>query len=150
MREVNNTSNSKNINFQGIQARKEAQPAPAMETREITDLGRMPAEVIGRSQVTKSSLEKDIAFLSNNIEKVEKIIAENLPKIKEKVPTIIDGPFYWGVDELGDWGMKLLFAAQCTEDTRYPTQRAINKELKNMFDENGIKVATPKITVEKE
>lgn len=85
-----------------------------------------------------------------NIEKVEKIIAENLPKIKEKVPTIIDGPFYWGVDELGDWGMKLLFAAQCTEDTRYPTQRAINKELKNMFDENGIKVATPKITVEKE
>ncbi|MBE7709005.1 MAG: hypothetical protein E7Z93_01010 [Cyanobacteria bacterium SIG32] len=73
MREVNNTSNSKNINFQGIQARKEAQPAPAMETREITDLGRMPAEVIGRSQVTKSSLEKDIAFLSNNIEKVEKL-----------------------------------------------------------------------------
>lgn len=84
-----------------------------------------------------------------SIDRVEKIIAENLPKIKEKVPTIIDGPYYWGVDELGDWGMKLFFAAQCTEDNRYATQRAINKELKKMFDENGIKVATPVITIEK-
>ena len=71
MREVNNTSNSNNINFQGIQARKEAQPAPAMETREVTDLGKMPSEVIGRSQVAKSALEKDIAFLNSNPDKVE-------------------------------------------------------------------------------
>ncbi len=71
MREVNNTSNSKNINFQGIQPRKDAQQAPAVETREVTDLGKMPAEVIGRSQVAKSSLEKDLAFLSNNPDKVE-------------------------------------------------------------------------------
>ena len=70
MREVNNTSNSK-INFQGIQPRKDAQQAPAVETREVTDLGKMPAEVIGRSQVAKSSLEKDLAFLSNNPDKVE-------------------------------------------------------------------------------
>lgn len=71
MREVNNTSNSKNINFQGLQARKDAQPAPAVETREVTDLGKMPAEVIGRSQVAKSALEKDIAFLNSNPDKVE-------------------------------------------------------------------------------
>jgi len=72
MREVNNTTNSNNINFQGVQARKDvSQQAPAVESKEITDLGMMPAEVIGRSQVTKTVLDKEIEFYNKYPEKVE-------------------------------------------------------------------------------
>lgn len=71
MREVNNTTNSSNINFQGIQARKDAVPSPQFEAKEVTDLSKMPSEVIGRSQVAQTALEKDIAFLNSNPDKVE-------------------------------------------------------------------------------
>lgn len=62
MREINNNTTN-NINFQGIQpVSKEEVKAQEFQSTEVTDLGKMPAEVIGRSQVTKSNLEKDLAF----------------------------------------------------------------------------------------
>lgn len=78
MREVNNnTANPGNVNFQGVQPRnlKETNiplDMPPVETSEVTDLGKMPAEVIGRSQVSKSALEKDLAPFFANPELVEK------------------------------------------------------------------------------
>ena len=69
MREINNnTAQTNNVNFQGIKPSAKAEEVPAVdvETKEVTDLGKMPAEVIGRSQVSKTSLEKDvIAFMAN-------------------------------------------------------------------------------------
>ncbi len=76
MREVNNnTSNPSNINFQGIPAKKDAVPqseAIPVESSEVTDLGKMPAEVIGRSQVPKTAAEKDLGTLFKNPEVVRK------------------------------------------------------------------------------
>ena len=64
MREVNNnTTTSSNVNFQGVTpAAKEEVKAPEVQAKEVTDLGKMPAEVIGRSQVSQTGLEKDLAF----------------------------------------------------------------------------------------
>ena len=72
MREVNNNTTSK-INFQNVQpaAKEDAVPVKAAETKEVTDLGKMPAEVIGRSQVSKSNLEKDLALYLSNPKVVE-------------------------------------------------------------------------------
>ena len=77
MREVNNnTANSSNINFQGVQAaRKDLNLQPEIipvESSEVTDLGKMPAEVIGRSQVSKTPAEKDLEPLFKNSEVVQK------------------------------------------------------------------------------
>ena len=73
MREVNNNTaqGTGNVNFQNVQPRKEeVKPEVQVETRETTDLGKMPAEVIGRSQVSNS--DKDIAFVLNHAGAVEK------------------------------------------------------------------------------
>ena len=77
MREVNNnTANPSNVNFQGVQQRglkENVQPeVPAVESSEVTDLGKMPAEVIGRSQVPKNAAEKDLGVLFKNPEVVKK------------------------------------------------------------------------------
>lgn len=77
MREVNNnTANPSNVNFQGVQQRslkENVQPeVPAVESSEVTDLGKMPAEVIGRSQVTKTTAEKDLEPLFKDPEAVRK------------------------------------------------------------------------------
>lgn len=75
MREVNNnrTNSSNGVNFQGVQPRnsKEVVMPSIIESEEVTDLGKMPSEVIGRSQVSQSSLEKDMAYMAEHPEKVE-------------------------------------------------------------------------------
>lgn len=66
MREVNNnTVNAANLNFQGVSPAKKEE-TPAKETLEVTDLSKMPADVIGRSQVAKPAIEEDIAIMQKN------------------------------------------------------------------------------------
>ena len=83
----------------------------------------------------------------DRIEKVEKIIADNLPKIKEKIPAIVEGPFYKGVTELGESSVNLLFVAKCKESDIYQVQRDLNREIKIVFDDNNINIPFPQITV---
>lgn len=77
MREINNnTTNTGNVNFSRMQPVKEELPAetPSAETVEVTDLSKMPSEVIGRSQVAKTALAKDTEFFANNPEQVSALL----------------------------------------------------------------------------
>ena len=71
MREVNNnTVNAANLNFQGVSPSKK--DVPTNEPVEVTDLGKMPADVIGRSQVTKPAIEEDMALFMKNPDAIVK------------------------------------------------------------------------------
>ena len=83
----------------------------------------------------------------DRIEKVEKIIADNLPAIKEKIPAIVEGPFYKGVTELAESSVNLLFVAKCKETDVYQVQRDLNREIKIVFDDNNVNIPFPQITV---
>ena len=83
----------------------------------------------------------------DRIEKVEAVIADNLDKIKEKIPDIVEGPFYKGVAELSDSAVNLLFIAKCKEPDIYQVQRDMNRAIKIMFDDNGIGIPFPQLTV---
>ncbi len=83
----------------------------------------------------------------DRIEKVEEIIANNLNKIKEKIPTIVEGPFYKGVSELADSAVVLLFVAKCKEPDIYQVQRDLNREIKIVFDDNNVNIPFPQVTV---
>lgn len=84
---------------------------------------------------------------SDRIERVEKIIADNLPSIKEKIPAIVEGPFYKGVTELGDSAVSLLFVAKCKESDIYQVQRDLNREIKIIFDDNNVNIPFPQVTI---
>ena len=77
---------------------------------------------------------------NERIENVEAIIADNIDKIKEKIPAIVEGPYYKGVSELGESSVNLLFLAKCKEDDIYQVQRDLNRAIKIMFDDNGISI----------
>lgn len=83
----------------------------------------------------------------DRIEKIEKIISDNLPKIKEKIPAIVEGPFYKGVTELAESSVNLLFVAKCKESDIYQVQRDLNREIKIVFDDNNVNIPFPQITV---
>ena len=101
------------------------------------------------NQTQELSLAKANVSVSYNvrIEKVEAVIADNIDKIKEKIPAIVKGPIYMGVSELGESGVELLFVAYCKEDDIYQVQRDINREIKVMFDDNGIEIPFNQLVV---
>ena len=79
--------------------------------------------------------------------KVELIIKNNIEKIRAAIPEIVEGPFYKGVDSLGESSVNLLFIATVKESDYYVVQRALNREIKMVFDENGINIPFPQITI---
>lgn len=81
------------------------------------------------------------------IPQAELVIKKNLDRIREAIPQIQEGPFYKGVDRLGESSVDLLFTAACREEDLYIVQRALNRELKIMFDENGINIPFPQVTI---
>ena len=83
----------------------------------------------------------------DRIENIEAIIADNLESIKEKIPLIVEGPYYKGVSELGESSVNLLFVAKCKEADIYQVQRDLNREIKIMFDNNDIGIPFNQIVV---
>ena len=126
-----------------------------MRTTKLLDVGGN-VKIVNNSEIKtiinqtqELSLAKASVFVSYNarIEKVEAVIADNIAKIKEKIPAIVEGPIYMGVSELGESGVELLFVAKCKEDDIYQVQRDINREIKIMFDDNSIEIPFNQLVV---
>ena len=101
------------------------------------------------NQTQELSLAKAYVSVSYGarIEKIEAVIADNLDSFKEKIPAIVEGPYYKGVSELGESGVTLLFVAKCNEDDIYQVQRDMNREIKVMFDNNNIEIPFNQLVV---
>ena len=82
-----------------------------------------------------------------SLQRVELVIKNNLENIKKNIPQIVEGPFYKGVDALGESSVDLLFMANCKEEDIYIVQRALNRELKLLFDANNISIPFPQVVV---
>ena len=82
-----------------------------------------------------------------SLERVEAILAANLPKIKEAIPDIQEGPFYKGVSELGDSAVIIRFVAKCDESVKYQVERDMNRQFKLVFDRNNINIPFPQVVV---
>ncbi len=94
--------------------------------------------------VAKATISIDYA---ESLPRVELIIRDNLDKIKENVPSIIEGPFYKGVSALSASSVDLLFIAKCNEEDIYQVTRDLNREFKLLFDSNGINIPFPQVVV---
>lgn len=82
-----------------------------------------------------------------SLERVENILAKELPNIKKRVPSIVDGPFYKGVVSLGDNSVDIRIVAQCAEADRIQLGRDLNREMKIVFDKYDINIPFPQVVV---
>ena len=82
-----------------------------------------------------------------SIPRVELVIKNNIDRIRAAIPEIVDGPYYKGVDSLGESSVNLLFIATVKESDYYVVQRALNREIKLIFDENNISIPFPQVTI---
>ncbi len=98
------------------------------------------------SELSTAISEVDIEY-GESLERVEAVIAANLPRIKENIPDIVGEPEYKGVVALGAHGVTLRIAAKCKENSKFQTQRDINRQIKLIFDENGVGIPYPQVVV---
>jgi len=76
----------------------------------------------------------------NQLPEVEKKLKQELPGFKERIPELIEGPFYLGVEKVDkSWSIyDMAFVATCEEGAKkYRVERAIRRELVLLLDVNG-------------
>lgn len=82
-----------------------------------------------------------------SLERVEYILKQELPHMKERIPSILDGPFYKGVTELGDSSVNIKIVAQCRESDRIQLMRDLNREVKLLCDKYEINIPFPQVVL---
>ena len=83
------------------------------------------------------SVSMEIGY-NEDIERVEAILSEELPKIKDRCPKMIEAPFYKGVDALTNSGVEISFGVKCRYPDRFGTTRDLRRELYQIFKTNDI------------
>ena len=94
-------------------------------------------DVTGVLNMTKdySSVSCTFSFPTTmSLERMESMLADELPKVKDELPAIVKGPFYRGVTEMGD-EVKLQIVATCYESDRGQLERDLNREIRLIVEE---------------
>lgn len=81
------------------------------------------------------------------LENVENIVKKALPTLKERIPDIIEGPSYRGVQKLDSNGVLIRVYAKVEDLKKFQVVRDMNRELKLVFEKNNIKFGFPTVNV---
>ncbi len=84
---------------------------------------------------------------SEDIHKVESLIHKNLVEMKKRIPEIIEGPYYMGIEALADSSVVVRLQARCDEINKNRVRRAMNREIKLLFDQEGINIPFNQLVV---
>ncbi len=84
---------------------------------------------------------------SEDIHKVEALLQKNLVEMKKKIPEIIEGPYYMGVEALADSSVVVRLQARCDEINKNRVRRSMNREIKLLFDQEGINIPFNQLVV---
>ena len=85
-------------------------------------------------------MEVRISTFYNRLKDVEAMLKEQLPKLEGTIPGVISGPFYRGVNEIGDKTVTLSFSTECEQKDFNKVKKALNHAIQEIFDEQGIMV----------
>ena len=81
------------------------------------------------------------------IEHIENLFEKKFPMIAEKIPAIVEGPFYKGVTLYKDSNVTVKIVAKCLEEDRFQVQRDLMREYRAILTEEGIDIAYPQVVI---
>ena len=81
------------------------------------------------------------------IEIIEGLLKDNFEAFRQKIPAIIEGPFYKGVSGYGDSNVAVKIVAKVKEEDRYQVQRDLLREYRMVFTEAGIDLSFNQVVV---
>ena len=82
------------------------------------------------------------------IEVIENLLKDHFDLFREKIPAIIEGPFYKGVSGYGDSNVAVKIVAKCAEEDRYQVQRDLLREYRMVFTEAGIDLSFNQVVIQ--
>ena len=82
------------------------------------------------------------------IEVIEGLLKDNFDKFRDKIPAIVEGPFYKGVSGYGDSNVAVKIVAKCLEEDRYQVQRDLLREYRMVFTEAGIDLSFNQVVIQ--
>ncbi len=81
---------------------------------------------------------------------LEESIEKEIPVMQEDLAGRIEAFRYLGVDEFADSSVIIKFEVACRNQDFLKVKRALNREIKLMFDRNGINVPFPQVVLHDE
>ncbi|MCR5372503.1 MAG: mechanosensitive ion channel family protein [Solobacterium sp.] len=101
-----------------------------------------------RSRKTSLAMSEPSVSYATDLRYLEKVLAANLPQMYEDHKALYKSiPVYYGVQELGDSGVTIRVCVEVDEINVFKAQRQLNRDLKILFDENGIEIPFPQVVV---
>ncbi|MBQ6509096.1 MAG: mechanosensitive ion channel [Flexilinea sp.] len=71
------------------------------------------------------------------LHEIEDMLDRELPKVGEKIPRLISGPYYFGIDTIGYRRLSVTVAGECRQQDVNGIKSQLNHELWEMFEKNG-------------
>ena len=87
---------------------------------------------------------------NEDVERVEALILQEIDEIKKKVPNIIEGPWYKGIDSISASSINFLVICFVNEDNRFQVTRDLNREFYLCFKKNKVQIPYNQVTVNPE
>ncbi len=101
----------------------------------------------------KGMVEVDACFrtdLSESVTRVEEILDRELPEIHETIIRKIknvEGPFYWGVDEISDSWMEFCVYLNCEGEDYSEAEVVLNTEMMKMCERNAVRMPAQSVVL---
>lgn len=103
------------------------------------------------NQVTNFSIQNTLAVVDvsvayeEDLEQVEKVIAEVAQKVKQETEEIVNDPQVLGVQAMGPSDVIIRVIAECKPNTHHAVTRKMRAMIKAEFDARGIEIPYPKM-----
>ena len=99
-------------------------------------------------EFNRGVVDVSVAY-EEDLDRVMKVLDDEMTEIyeKEHIDGLLSKPAIWGVEELGDSGIRIRIAADCKIGQNWNIERAIRYRVKNRFDKEGIEIPFPQVVV---
>lgn len=84
---------------------------------------------------------------NEDVERIEALIINEIEALKEKVPNIIDGPWYKGIDNVTASSIDFLVLCFVDEENRFQVTRDLKREFYLLFKKNKVQIPYTQVTV---
>lgn len=87
---------------------------------------------------------------NEDIEHVEALILQEIEELKTKIPNIVDGPYYKGIDNITASSVDFLVVCFMDESNRFQVTRDMKREFFILFKKHHIQIPYTQVTVNPE
>ena len=129
-----------------------------LKTTKLQDFGGNIKSITNSSILTVVNMSRMRSVASvtlsvsynEDVERVEALIINEIEEIKKKIPNIVDGPWYKGIDAITASSIDFLVLCFVNEDNRFQVTRDLKREFYLLFKKNNVQIPYTQVTVNPE